>query len=429
LTQIVQNLTTKLSSTEFLIQHRKSEKDFTRKRSLTFPRLISFMLNMVNGSVQSELSRFFQVINNSPVTINSVTNAAFCKARKKFSYTAFKALNTCLIDTFYESSQVRKWNGHRLLAVDGSIPSLPNSPELFEHFGKARPHSLRPAVRISQLYDIQNKLTIDLQIDPHTTGERAQAVKHLEYTNKDDLIIYDRGYPAVWFYVLHQQKNVNFCARATLDSSKPLKAFLRSGKNDDIVYLPCLDKSRNYCLKEGLSTSPFKIRLIRVTLPSGQVEILMTSLFDKEKYPYEIFKDLYFQRWGVEEDYKIMKSRLTIENFSGISVEAILQDIFAKVLTKNIAAVAIFEGDKLKDKKHKERKYQYRINFTYTLSQLKDNIVRFLLCSPSSNLSSLLIANISTVVNAYRPDRKFIRLDKRANRSRAKYNMAYKMLG
>jgi len=189
LTQIVHNLTTKIFSTDFLAQHRKSEKDFTRNRSLTFPRLITFMLNMVNGSIQSELSRFFQVIDDSPISTNSITTAAFCKARKKLSHTAFKALNTCLIETFYRSSQVRKWNGHRLLAVDGSVTKLPNDPKLLEFFGKARSCSTKPAVRLSQLYDVRNKLTIDLQIDSHAIGERAQAVKHLECTEKDDLIL------------------------------------------------------------------------------------------------------------------------------------------------------------------------------------------------------------------------------------------------
>ena len=108
MTQIVQNLTTKIYSTDFLSLHRQSEKDFTRNRTLTFPRLIGFMLNMVNGSIQSELSRFFQIIDDSPIAITSVTTAAFCKARKKISHTAFKALNACLVDTFYESSQVNQ---------------------------------------------------------------------------------------------------------------------------------------------------------------------------------------------------------------------------------------------------------------------------------------------------------------------------------
>ena len=429
MTQIVQKLTNKIFSADFLAQHRKSEKDFTRNRSLTFPRLISFMLNMVNGSIQSELSRFFQVVYDNPISMNSVSTAAFCKARKKFSHTAFKALNACLTDTFYDSSQVRKWHGHRLLAVDGSVTSIPGTPELLEYFGKARKHSTKPAVRISQLYDVQNKLSIDLQIDPHTTGERDQAVKHLEYTEKDDLILYDRGYPAVWLFILHQMKSVDFCARATVDSSNILKAFLCSGKNEDTVLFPCVEKSRRRCKKEGLPTSPIKIRLIRVVLPSGQIEILMTSLLDKDTYPYEVFKDLYHQRWGIEEDYKLMKSRLVIENFSGVSVEAVLQDIHAKVLTKNIAAVAIFEADIIKDIKYKHRKHQYKINVIYTLSQLKDNIVRFLLCTAPPNLSELLIIKISTVVDAYRQNRRFSREQKHANWRKSTYSMAYKRVG
>ena len=69
-------------------------------------------------------------------------------------------------------TQVTKWKGYRLLAVDGSVTKLPNNSELLEYFGKARSNSTRPAVRISQLYDIQNKLSIDIQIDSHAIGER-----------------------------------------------------------------------------------------------------------------------------------------------------------------------------------------------------------------------------------------------------------------
>ena len=215
----------------------------------------------------------------------------------------------------------------------------------------------------------------------------------------------------------------------TLDSSNIIKSFLQSGKDEETTFLPCVDRSLVYCKKEGLSISPVKVRLIRIALPSGQTEILMTSLFDEKVYPYEIFKDLYHQRWGVEEDYKIMKSRLTIENFSGVSVEAVMQDIYAKVLTKNIASVAIFEADKIKDEKYEHRKHQYKINFTYTLSQLKDNIVRFLLCATPTSLSRLFVETISSVVDAYRPDRKFFRPDQRNHWSKEKYPIAYKRIG
>ena len=45
-----------------------------------------------------------------------------------------------------------------------------------------------------------------------------------------------------------------------------------------------------------------------------------------------------------------------MENFSGLSVEAVKQDIHAKVLTKNIAAIAVLEADLIAKEKHRNRK-------------------------------------------------------------------------
>jgi len=104
------------------------------------------MLNAINGSIQNELCRFFQVIDDSPVSLVSVSTAAFCKARKKLSFRAFISLNNTLIDTFYQSQQVKRWHGLRLLAVDGSVTILPKNAVLLNHFGKARSHSVQPAV-------------------------------------------------------------------------------------------------------------------------------------------------------------------------------------------------------------------------------------------------------------------------------------------
>lgn len=419
--QIVQKTTGKIHSTEFLHAHRKSNTDFTRNRTLTFPRLVCFMLNAINGAIQNELCRFFQEIDDSPVSLVSVSTAAFCKARKKLSFRAFISLNNTLIDTFYQSQQVKRWHGLRLLTVDGSVTILPKNEVLLNHFGKARSHSVQPAVRISQLYDVKNKLTIDLRVEPHNTGERNMALKHLDHAQKGDVIVYDRGYPAVWFLKYHLAKDVDFCTRATLDSSNIIKAFVASGKMSEIIAFPCTEKSLRRCRKDGLSTESINLRLVRVNLSTGTTEILITSLIDEVTFPTSIFSDLYYQRWGVEEDYKVMKSRLSIENFSGISVEAILQDIHAKTLTKNLTSIAIIEANKIKTS---PRKYECRINVTHALSQLKDNIVRLLMDISIDGLSSLMIERISKITNPYRPDRKFERPHCRM--IRVKYTMAYK---
>lgn len=379
---------------------------------------------MVNGSAQHELNRFFQVLNNEHVSESVVSAAALCKARKKLSNRVFYELNSTLVDTFYESTEFKTWNNFRLLAVDGSVTKLPCSDELLKHFGVARSCAKYPAVRMSQLYDLNNKLTVDLQIESHSVGERNMALCHLEKTSKNDLILYDRGYPAVWFFKMHLEKGVHFCSRVKHDFSNETKAFLETKSRDRIVELPCVEKSLRRCRKEGLSTESIKIRLIKVILPSGKKEVLATSLTNQAQYPYEIFSSLYQRRWGIEEDYKIMKCRTTIENYSGISVEAVLQDIRAKVLTKNIAAIAIFEADKIKEKICQGRKAQYQINFTQALGLLKDNIVRLLKIKRSHSIVQKIVIQISKMLNAKRLGRKFKRKDTR--RYREKYPMKYK---
>ncbi len=387
------------------------------------------MLNMVNGSIQSELNRFFQVVQDKPIASDVVTTAAFCKARIKFSFTAFKALNKCLIEKLYESKYVSLWNGFRLLAVDGSVVTLPESEVLYEDFGKSRSFSTHPSARLSQLYDVINKISVDVQVAPHSTGERELAMQHLEHAREGDLVLYDRGYPAIWLFILHQQKNIDFCARVTEDGSSIYKEFASSGEQETTVTLPCIEKSKMKCMSLGLPISPIKVRLVRVDLGNEKYVLLATSLHDQLKFPHNVFKDLYHQRWFIEEDYKLMKSRLEMENFSGLSTEAIKQDIHAKALTKNLAAIATLEATIIAKEKYKNRKRKYRIKSTFVLSQFKDNIIRFILRLATSDLAMLLIDQLVNAVDAVRPERSFVREKDKMKKRRKRHYMAYKRVG
>lgn len=386
------------------------------------------MLNMVNGSISSELSRFFQIIQDDLAGLVAVTPAAFSKARKKFSYTAFKSLNESLITDFYNSNAVKRWKGFRVLAVDGSVAALPMNQALYNYFGKTRSNTCYPSARLSQLYDVVNKLSVDVQVAPFSSGERSLAQQHIESARTGDLILYDRGYPAIWLFILHIQRNIDFCARANTDSNV-VREFIRTGKLEAIEEFPCFEKSLRKCRELDLPTTPIRLRLVRVNLKGGGFEILLTSLKDKKKFPRKIFKDLYNQRWFVEEDYKLMKSRLEIENFSGLSVEAIKQDIHAKVLTKNIAAIAIVDASVIMIKRYRHRKLKYRINFTYVLSRFKDNLVRFILDLVPLDCMVVFIENLANSVNAIRLGRKFERKDPQNTRRPKRHATAYKRAG
>jgi len=49
-----------------------------------------------------------------------------------------------------------------------------------------------------------------------------------------------------------------------------------------------------------LPTQSLRLRLIRVELEDGEVEVLITNLIDEEAFPANAFKELYHLRWGAE---------------------------------------------------------------------------------------------------------------------------------
>ncbi len=71
---------------------------------------------------------------------------------------------------------------------------------------------------------------------------------------------------------------------------------------------------------------------MRVTLDTGENEMLVTSLIDEKIWPTAEFKEIYWLRWGSEGFYDILKTRLELENFTGQTAESVYQDFHATVL-------------------------------------------------------------------------------------------------
>ena len=78
-----------------------------------------------------------------------------------------------------------------------------------------------------------------------------------------------------------------------------------------------------------------QVRLATVRLSSGELEALATALREEALYPTGQFGELYHQRWGIETYYGLVKSRLDLENFTGLSVEATRQDLYSTIFLSN----------------------------------------------------------------------------------------------
>ncbi len=170
------------------------------------------------------------------------------------------------------------------------------------------------------------------------------------------------------FFSQLNSKGSHFCARMPLGSWGVVDDFLKTDQNEAIVELKPSHQAIKECQQRGLPTDSFDIRLTRIELETGEIEVLATSLLDTEAYPYEVFKELYHLRWPVEERYKVMKSRIEIENFSGKSFESIYQDFHVKVFTMNLTDLLTKPAQIVIEQNNKNKKLDYQIsnNYPYT---------------------------------------------------------------
>ena len=361
-------------SNKFREQNRNSNRDFTRQRKLPFPKLILFMLNIVKQSLQKELTQFYLNFSKE----KNITNSAFCQSRMKLNYTAFIELNNTIIKEFYTDNNFKLWKGFRLLGIDGSKMQLPLTLEMIESFGYAQNSSntIIPMAQTSFCLDLLNKMIINAELDRYETSEYNLALKSIEKCNLKDLLIYDRGYDAIWFMLFHQIKKKDFIIRMRRNSIKEIEDFFYSNEKSNILEINELHENSDKQIKRlGIKFESFKIRLVKVFLKNNEVEVLATSLLDKEKYPDEEFKWLYSQRWGIETEFDHLKNNLMIENFTGLSKLSIAQDFFANAFVANMQQIIIRDvEDEIKEEK-KDAEYEYKVNKNLSLGFMKDRII------------------------------------------------------
>ena len=403
---------TQLLSEELKQEFKVSKKHFTRVRKQTFDRILLLMLNMLRKSLAVEIENFLSFLGHRALT-PKLTKSAFVQARKKIRPEVFKHLSNTLVREFYTDNDlsVKKWRGFRLLAVDGSTITLPITQELKAYYGEAKNQSATSIVqaRSSILYDISNKYVLDGILAPLKQGERELALKHLCYCQEGDLLIYDRGYPAYDFIHRHIEQNLDYLIRVKVNFNQTTLEFEQSKKKSQVV---CIYPSKNAKLsdKPYSKNNPIKVRLVRVDLPKGNVEILMTSLLNAKVHPNKIFKDLYNKRWSVETFYDELKNKLKVEHFSGYSNQSILQDFYTALFVSNVQTLIESDLQEELQQQNETRKYDYKINTNLSYGFLKNRIVGLFFDESSMEKA---VKELKTLFMEHqvpiRPNRSFVR--------------------
>lgn len=392
----------------YIKRARLDPNAFTRKGKITDEQLLLYMLTNTPHSISESLISLYAQLEIEADDVP--TKQALSQKRKLIDESPLEELFLELVSYVYQQEnrdELKTRNGMLPVGIDGTKVNIPNNPMLKKQFGTLGRGKKSCAARGSVAFDLLNKFSLDALLRPLKVGERRLAEMHLQRVSKivpAEMLLYvmDRGYFSQRLFKKIDDAGSKFLCRCPVGTCHAVD----DAATEDIVRLD-----------NGLL-----VKVIKIKLESGVWETLVTN--DLEMDEVEAC-ELYNLRWGIEENYKIIKNHLHLECFSGCTRNVVFQEFYAVMVNSILLSALGMEADRKIEQK-KDNKYKYVANRNRCEKALRANLVRILVAEDDKELSRLyanLMAHSLRDTVPVRPGRKFGRKTARATRYHS--NMRY----
>ena len=239
-----------------------------------------------------------------------------------------------------------------------------------------------------------------------------------QMTDLNDIYILDRGFGHFCTIVELMQHKKQFCVRLP-QATTFAKSILKKRGDDFILDWAPSEKEIKNSKNNQVLYEPIKIRIVKVKLPTGEIELLATSLLEQNKYrPHDIAL-LYNHRWGIEEGFKKIKPKMKIEQFGCRKTEGIFQEFYAHVFCFNMISLAGSIANQIIDQKTGHRRTQYKYNWQNAYRFFREKFISII--TFAQNLETIidhLIHQIASSITSIRPGRRFTRDMRHKNKQR-----------
>ena len=294
--------------------------------------------------------------------------STLCEARKRIGLAPFRALANAVVRLLAKPDTPGAfYRGLRLMALDGFILDLPDTPEnerVFGRPGSGRAPGAYPQARVLALCETGTHVLWRCLIKSIRIGEVTMAHDLLRHLKEGMLLLWDRGF---FSYQTIQE---------VLDRHAQLLARVKTGlifqpirRLSDGSYLAKVYRSARHRRKDE---GGIEVRIIEYTFddpgrPGNKVmHRLLTTFLDETLDPAVTLIELYHERWEEEltidelkthqRERPVLRSQTTI---------GVLQEIYGLLLGHYVVRVLMYEAALQK------RVDPQRISFTATLNILR----------------------------------------------------------
>lgn len=302
------------------------------------------------------------------------------------------------------------WHGRRVLVVDGSTVTMPDTPENQAEYPqqkKQKPGCGFPIARVLAIFSLSVGAVVEAAIGQYKgklTGENSMLRSMYATFGAGDVVLADRCFSGWFDLALLQQQGVDFVVRKHQLRATDFRRGRRLGHDDHLVRW---DKPArpDWMSPEVYATLPDELLLrevrVRVTQRGfrSKIVLVITSLLDPEAFPATELAELYRRRWHAELHLRSLKVVLQMDHLRCKKPHRVRNEFFMHLLAYNLLrrmmALAAIENDIL----------PWHISFKGTLQTLSNFLPLLATCMPLDAGCAALLDCIATHIVGNRPNR------------------------
>jgi hypothetical protein len=271
-------------------------------------------------------------------------DASWCQARSRLPQELWRELLQHSIQRIENlTSGQFLYKDRQVFLIDGSTLSMPDTPELVEHFGYSgcRHGSSRfPLGRITFIILTGANCVWDYRFADYRTSEDTQLHQMWERLPSGSICIFDRNFSSFYNLAKLLQRGIDSISRLhhQRDPAKLVSQGTPIGKNQWIVRL-YLTPHRRKKYNDPSLPQYLCVRLIRLKLlRKGKPKLiwLVTTLLDTRHHRRQEIEELYRSRWEVETRIGELKTTLKMNVLRSKGAQSVHYDVAATVLAYNL---------------------------------------------------------------------------------------------
>ena len=299
---------------KYILSNTSKYTQRMRKINL-FDAIIFRLLLTKKGNVQDGVTIDINKYNNE-----QCSRSSYADRENKLDLNFYKGIIN-VIDKYVKKDN----NSKQVVAVDGTYINILNNIDEFNQDKKKT--TITPL--ISGIYNVTYKYPESLDLVTHKNEINAFKDEYINNEkSKNCIFVFDRGYQSYDLFHALQMKNIKYICRIRQNTK------IIDSVNEDVVS------------NINVNNNSIPIRNINYMIGDTSYHII-TNLFDIEEYTVNKIKQLYHNRWDVEEYFKYLKKYHNFDNLNDNNFNKLQKSIYTNLIVSKL----IFILTAIKEKK------------------------------------------------------------------------------